>query len=233
MGRIQAQSSKAKIKGKGDIVFCIDVTGSMQNTIDGVKDNLSQFIANLKTGGQTPLDWRAKAIGFRDTEVDTTPFVGLENSWATTEDEFLAQLDKLEADGGDDTAETLLDALYKIFKLQDWDDSRHKMIVIFTDAPTKPQLNPSVVEAGEDTSYNTLVNLGITGRFKIYYYGPVDSIITELDKALPRMSIHPCDDLNALSPEEFKDIIAGLAKTLSQASSGVVAAQSSGSGAES
>lgn len=230
MGRIQAQSSKAKIKGKGDIVFCIDVTGSMQNTIDGVKDNLAQFIANLKTDGQVPLDWRAKAIGFRDTEVDAIPFVGLENSWATTEGEFLAQLDKLEADGGDDAAETLMDALYKIFKLQDWDDSRHKMIVVFTDAPTKPQLNPSVIESGEDASYNTVANLGIEGSYKVYYYGPVDSIITELDKAMPKMSIHPCDDLNSLSAAEFKDIISGLAKTLSQASAGVVAAQTTSGG---
>jgi Mg-chelatase subunit ChlD len=228
MARIQGQGSKVKIKGKGDIVFCIDVTGSMQNTIDGVKDNLSQFIANLKTGGQTPLDWRAKAIGYRDTEVDAASFVGLDNSWATTEAEFLAQLDKLEADGGGDPPETLLDALYKIFKLDDWDDSRHKMVVIFTDAPTKPQLNSSVIEPGEDPNYNTVAALGLEGRFKVFYYGPVDSIITELNKVMPRMSIHPCDDLNSLSADEFKDIIAGLAKTLSQASTGVVAGQSTG-----
>ncbi|RLB71920.1 MAG: hypothetical protein DRH04_00680 [Deltaproteobacteria bacterium] len=228
MARIQGQSSKVKIKGKGDIVFCIDVTGSMQNTIDGVKNNLSQFVANLKTGGQTPLDWRAKAIGYRDTEIDATPFVGLDNSWATTEKEFLAQLAKLEADGGGDTAETLLDALYKIFKLEDWDDSRHKMVVVFTDAPTKPQLNSTVIEPGEDPSYNTVAALGTDGHFKLFYYGPVDSIITELDKAMPKMSIHPCDDLNSLAADEFKDIIAGLAKTLSQASSGVVAAQTTG-----
>ncbi len=228
MPRVQAQSSKVKIKGKGDIVFCIDVTGSMQNTIDGVKENLSQFIANLKTEGQTPLDWRAKAIGYRDTEVDATPFVGLDNSWATTEEEFLNQLSKLKADGGEDTPETLLDALYKIFKLEDWDNKRHKMVVIFTDAPTKPQLNPSVIEPGEDPSYNTVAGLGTNGHFKLFYYGPIDSVITELSKAIPKMSIHPCDDLNSLSAEEFKDIISSLAKTLSQSSSHVVAGKSNG-----
>ena len=105
-----------KAKGVVDLVFLIDATGSMQPCIDALKDNISTFIDSLTTRGpnnENPIKhWRAKAVGYRDFKCDSIPFV--DNPFVEDAGQLKAQLAKLEATGGGDEPESLLDALYKV-----------------------------------------------------------------------------------------------------------------------
>ena len=57
-----------KTKGVVDIVFLLDVTGSMQPCIDALKNNIATFIDALTTkapNNDNPVKhWRAKAVGY-------------------------------------------------------------------------------------------------------------------------------------------------------------------------
>lgn len=228
MGRISQAQATVKSKGKGDIVFCIDSTGSMQPCIDGVKAHVQDFVRNLKTDGQTPLDWRAKVVGFRDVWVDADPLVGLENPWVTDEAGIKGQLDMLIADGGGDSDESLLDAFYKIITVTAWEPDRHRIVVLFTDAPSKPEMNPSTLGGQGDLTVNTVLDAALTEHIKVFYFGPQCSTLEPLEKDLPK-SVFEYVEGAGLTTVDFKNILSQLAKTVSMAASrGVVAGKSSG-----
>ena len=65
--QIKQKSGPVKMKGVADIVLCFDCTGSMTDIINSVKNNVDKLIDGLKT--YTDLDWRARAMGYRDFEV--------------------------------------------------------------------------------------------------------------------------------------------------------------------
>src|SRR5688500_1895187 len=63
---------RAKTKGVADIVFLIDVSGSMAPIIDALRRNIEMFIDSLSHGdanNAAPVkDWRGKVMGYRDIE---------------------------------------------------------------------------------------------------------------------------------------------------------------------
>src|SRR5688500_16258060 len=65
-------AARAKTKGVADIVFVVDVSGSMKPCIDALRVNIEAFIDSLGKGegnNNPPVkDWRAKVVGFRDVE---------------------------------------------------------------------------------------------------------------------------------------------------------------------
>lgn len=139
-----------KTKGVVDIVFLIDVTGSMQHCIDALKANISAFIDTLTTksvNNESPVKhWRAKCVGFRDYKCDRVPFEDapfVEDAAALR-----SQLNALHAEGGGDEPESLLDALYKVSTMPSTDKTSQtldpfqwryrsqaaRVVVAFTDA---------------------------------------------------------------------------------------------------
>ena len=65
-------SARPKTKGVADIVFLIDVSGSMKPCIDALRTNIEAFIDSLSKGegnSAPPVsDWRGKVVGYRDVE---------------------------------------------------------------------------------------------------------------------------------------------------------------------
>jgi hypothetical protein len=108
--------SSSKVKGVVDIVFVIDITGSMQHCIDALKENISTFIDSLTTPGsnvESPVNhWRAKVVGYRDYRCDDIPLV--DNPFVEDSTSLKMQLTRLSAEGGGDEPESLLDALYVV-----------------------------------------------------------------------------------------------------------------------
>jgi len=109
----------SKVKGVVDIVFLIDITGSMQHCIDALKENIATFVDSL-TGkdpnNELPVKhWRAKAVGFRDYTCDTVPLE--DNPFVEDAATLKAQLAILSASGGGDEPESLLDAIYKVSRM--------------------------------------------------------------------------------------------------------------------
>jgi hypothetical protein len=149
------QSSLAAPRGLSyavDIVFCIDVTGSMTPIIDQVKANALRFYddvqSNLTTKGKNVDQLRVRVIGFRDfvadgaAALDESPFFTLPDDRA----DFSAFVNGLVAEGGGDAPESGLEAVALSID-SPWTttgDRRRQVIVVWTDQPAQP-LNPSVL----------------------------------------------------------------------------------------
>ena len=137
-----------------DIVFCIDVTGSMTPIIDAVKANALGFYddvqANLTEKGKNVAQLRVRVIAFRDFVADgaaaleESPFYTLPDDRAG----FSEFVNGLIAQGGGDAPESGLEAVALAIN-SPWTttgDRRRQVIVVWTDQPAQP-LDPSVVPA--------------------------------------------------------------------------------------
>ena len=143
------QSSKTAPRGLSyavDIVFCIDVTGSMTPIIDQVKENALRFYddvqSNLTAKGKNVDQLRVRVIAFRDfaadgaAALDESPFFTLPDDRA----DFSAFVNGLVAEGGGDAPESGLEAVALAID-SPWTtsgDRRRQVIVVWTDQPAQP-----------------------------------------------------------------------------------------------
>ena len=110
-------SQQPKVKGIADIAFLLDATGSMGPCINAVKQNIKTFITTMTTpnpnGGAVVKEWRAKIVGYRDLDYSDFPAY-IDNNFVSSVSELEGQLNALQADGGGDEPETLLESLYRL-----------------------------------------------------------------------------------------------------------------------
>jgi hypothetical protein len=129
-----------------DIVYCIDLTSSMQPIIDKVKQTAltlhSELQNVMRNNYQRSIkQLRIKVIGFRDVYVDGPKSFEVSDFFDLPyeADEFKNFVDKLEAKGGGDVPESALEACAMAMQ-SDWcttiDSSIRKrhIVVLFTDA---------------------------------------------------------------------------------------------------
>ena len=137
-----------------DIVFCIDVTGSMDPIIDAVKTNALRFYDDVQTNlvakGKNVDELRVRVVAFRDLAADgeaaiqESPFYRLPDERSA----FSGFFDGLVAEGGGDAPESGLEAVALAMNSQ-WTnrgDRRRQVVVVWTDQPAKP-LDPTLVPA--------------------------------------------------------------------------------------
>ena len=149
--QVPCQNGQSSMDYTGDMVFCIDATGSMEDTsgrhtkiINMVKQNALNFysdLTNAMTAKRKAIrQLRVRVIAFRDYIADgeqamlVTDFFNLPQQ----SEEFEACINSIHADGGGDIPEDGLEALAYAIK-SDWTtDSAKKrhVIVVWTDAPT-------------------------------------------------------------------------------------------------
>ena len=139
-----AQSSLAAPRGLSyavDIVFCIDVTGSMNPIIDAVKANALGFYddvqTNLTAKGKNVAQLRVRVVAFRDFVADgdaaleESPFFTLPADRGSFSD----FVNGLVAQGGGDAPESGLEAVALAIN-SPWTttgDRRRQVIVVWTD----------------------------------------------------------------------------------------------------
>ncbi len=137
-----------------DIVFCIDVTGSMTPILDAVKANALRFYEDVQTNltakGKIVDELRVRVVAFRDLIADgeaalaESPFFLLPAEQAGFSD-FVGGL---RAEGGGDAPESGLEAVALAVN-SDWTtrgDRRRQVVVVWTDQPAHP-LDPTAVPA--------------------------------------------------------------------------------------
>jgi von Willebrand factor type A domain len=137
-----------------DIVFCIDVTGSMDPIIDAVKTNALRFYDDVQTNlvakGKNVDELRVRVVAFRDLAADgdaaiqESPFYRLPDDRSS----FSGFVDGLVAEGGGDAPESGLEAIALAMNSQ-WTsrgDRRRQVVVVWTDQPAHP-LDPALVPA--------------------------------------------------------------------------------------
>ena len=139
-----------------DIVFLMDATRGMAGCIQTVKTCLPSFFEELtdRTATDYPTvgDWRAKVVGFRDFETDGADGWFADNPFTRDLAELQRQFDALEARGGGERDDSLLDAIYAVVSaskskrgtedLGMWRDCHDaaRTLVVFADAPCKPAM---------------------------------------------------------------------------------------------
>ncbi len=107
-----------------DFVFLVDVTGTMQAYINGVKNNIENFVAALRNRG---IEYRLGLILFSDI---------VEQVYQPTTDvkEFLGWLNKVFASGGFDEKENALEAIREGLGMK-WNPAANRVLVMVSDAP--------------------------------------------------------------------------------------------------
>ena len=112
-------------KPEVDFIIVFDITGSMEDEIQGVKAKIADFADSVKDAG---FDYRLSLVTFKDRIVKGdygfTENVNLFKRW----------LSSLSASGGGDTPEAALDALMYAMKLPARRDAM-KVFILVTDAP--------------------------------------------------------------------------------------------------
>jgi hypothetical protein len=184
-----APQSRAKTKGVADIVFVVDISGSMAPCIDALRQNIEAFVDSLSRGdanNAAPVkDWRAKVVGYRDFEAadsEGLPWI-VDNSFVRDTGELKAQLAGLQANGGGDEPESLLDALYKIATMEAtakgaqtveagkwrYRSDAARVVVVFTDASFKETMGIPEAKGG---SLQDVANVVMANRIILSVFAP-------------------------------------------------------------
>ncbi len=188
-----APQARAKTKGVADLVFLIDLTGSMAPCIDALRKNIETFIDSLSKGdgnSAAPVrDWRGKVVGYRDIESGATDGVPwfVDNPFVRDVAALKAQLASVKAEGGGDEPESLLDALYKVASMpaipkgsQAEDPSKWRyrsdaarVVIVFTDASFKETMSIPEAKGGslQDVANVVMANRIILSLFATNFEG--------------------------------------------------------------
>ncbi len=112
-------------KPKVDFIFVFDITGSMEEEIEGVKEKAKDFADFVRSAG---FDCRFSLVTFKDRVI--------KGNYGFTSNvyEFKRWLSSLSAKGGGDMPEAALDALVYAMRLPVRKDAQ-KVLILITDAP--------------------------------------------------------------------------------------------------
>ena len=237
-----APQTRARTKGVADVVFLIDVSGSMAPIIDALRKNIEAFVDSLSTGdanNAAPVrDWRGKVVGYRDIEAahaegmewfEDNPFVRDTSALKT-------QLAALRAQGGGDEPESLLDALYKVASMEatakgaqseDANKWRYRsdaarVVVVFTDASFKETMSLPEAKGGalQDVANMVMANRIILSLFAPNFEGY--DRLSQIDKSewevVEYEGLSPQEALRKFTedPQNFRTTLKQLAASVSR-----------------
>lgn len=234
------QESLDKKKGIPDIVFLLDASGSMKECIQAVTQNISTFVDTLSAsdanGGVLIKDWRIRVLAYRDRLADGSYWF-IDNPFTSDIAEVKSQLAAMEAKGGGDEPESLLDAMYT---LTQWSAAekgatasptgwRHRhdatrVVVIFTDASCHPTFKTA---AGTDGSVDDLIQAYHANKLKVVMYAPEAPLYADLS-AMNGLEFDPVGKLGenpvqalrdyTSNADNFRKVMEALAKSIATAS---------------
>jgi len=184
-----APQARAKTKGVADLVFVVDVSGSMAPCIDALRTNIEAFIDSLSRGDGNNVapvrDWRGKVVGYRDiesAESEGLPWI-VENPFVRDVGALKSQLAALKAEGGGDEPESLLDTLYKVASMQAspkgsqseepekwrYRSDAARVVIVFTDASFKETMSIPDAKGG---SLQDVANVVMANRIILSLFAP-------------------------------------------------------------
>lgn len=216
--QIRQKTGQVKMKGVADIVFCFDCTGSMTEIINSVKNNVDKLIDGFKT--YTDLDWRARAMGYRDFEMEDEEYLINDKPFVENDEAALkAQIGSIEAKeytGGDDP-ESTLDAIWYAACKSDWRSNCHKIVVVFTDEASKGVNEKTIADIpGADADLDVLAQELNVNHIKLFLWGKKDPLYDVLQK-IPRADIVQLEDPeNDFKNMNFDKVMEQLGKTISE-----------------
>lgn len=212
---IQQRTGDAKVKGVADVVFLFDCTGSMAPYIENVKDNVASLIKGFNGTPNVKLDWRVRAMGYKDFFVDKDYLIN-DFDFTDNADSFANdQLARLDADGGGDEKESALDAIWYALKKSDWRPRCTKVIVVFTDAGTKGVHSKTMDELGVVDEVSYLQQELMKNKIQLFMYCKTDPIYEQLHQT-ERAHIYQYDNPGEeLLTSDFGELLEVIGKTVS------------------
>ena len=109
-------------------------------------------------------------------------------------------------------------------KKSEWRPNAKHSVIVFTDAPAKPEMHSSTVESGEDKTVGNILHSFANDRLSmLYIYAPKENnpIVGELEM-IPRSKIYYVDEhgdkYEGLKNLDFQKVLEDLAKTISGSS---------------
>ena len=115
-----------------DLIFVIDLTGSMRDDIDEVKAQASEIVDNI---AESIPDYRIAIVGYRDFGDDP---MFEDYAFSKNKKEILDNINSLTVHGGGDFPEAVYEALMRAILTEEigpWRDGVAKKIILMGDAP--------------------------------------------------------------------------------------------------
>jgi len=161
----------------------------MAPCIDALRRNIEVFIDSLSRGdannAASVKDWRGKVVGYRDIETSDAeglPWI-LDNPFVRDAGALKAQLGSLQANGGGDEPESLLDALFKVASMEAtpkgaqgedpakwrYRSDAARVVIVFTDAPFKETMSLPEAKGG---SLQDVANVVMANRIILSLFAP-------------------------------------------------------------
>jgi Mg-chelatase subunit ChlD len=123
-----------------DLIFCIDVTGSMEDDIASVKAAAANIVDTIAAKNK---DYRVALIAYRDWD-DSMGYSMFEDyAFSTDKGAIIANINSLSVGGGDDTPEAVFEVLMRAIDstaVGGWRNNVNKQVILMGDAPPH---NPS------------------------------------------------------------------------------------------
>ncbi|WP_201835071.1 vWA domain-containing protein [Microvirga zambiensis] len=231
-----------------DIVFLVDVSGSMSPCIDALRRNIEAFIDSLSRGdanNAAPVrDWRGKVVGYRDIEAAQGEGLSwiVDHPFVRDAGALKAQLGTLQANGGGDEPESLLDALYKVASMEAvpkgsqtedpakwrYRSDAARVVIVFTDASFKETMSLPEAKGG---SLQDVANLVMANRIILSLFAPnfegYDRL-SQIDKSewevVEYEGLNPQEALQKFTsdPVNFRNTLKQLAASVSRSAATVV-----------
>lgn len=215
-----------------DIVFCVDVTGSMTPILDAVKANALRFYGdvqnNLVNKGKNVDELRVRVVAFRDFAADgdaamqESPFFAL----PADQEDFSAFVNGLVAEGGGDAPESGLEAV-SLAMTSPWTtrgDRRRQVIVVWTDHHAQPLSAEMLPEAYRgrvpadfsaltDTWEDTQGALGSSSK-RLILFAPDGPGWSDISSVWENVVHHPSRAGGGLSDVDYGTIIESIGNSV-------------------
>lgn len=212
---IVQKTGATKVKGVADVVFVFDCTASMSPYLDAMKKNVAALVKGFNATPQVKLEWRVRAMGFRDMTCDEESMI---DGFRFTDDvdTFVnKQLSAITLSGGGDYEESALDAIWYALKRTNWRSPCQKAIVLFTDAGTKPVHTQTQKKLGVLPELDYLIQELMKERIILFIYGPHDPAFEQLGR-MEKANVNLYDDVkDILAETAFSDLLTAIGKTVS------------------
>jgi von Willebrand factor type A domain len=228
----QAPAATKGLRYAVDIVFCIDVTGSMTPILDRVKSNALRFYddvqKNLTDKGKNVDELRVRVIAFRDFKADgeaalqESPFFSLPEEQTS----FADFVRGLVPEGGGDAPESGLEAVALAIH-SPWTtsgDRRRQVIVVWTDSPAQALDSGTVPGAYADRipkDFSALTDLweneqGVmrSSSKRLILFAPDGPGWTDISGVWENVLHHPSKAGEGLSDVDYGTIIDSIANSV-------------------
>ncbi|MEM1093627.1 MAG: VWA domain-containing protein [Bacteroidota bacterium] len=153
---------------QADVVFVLDVSGSMGNEIAAVRSNIVEFADSLTQRG---IDYRLGLVAFRDAVTEVSNFTD-------DVDSFRGVVGRQTASGGGDRPENSLDAIDRAAQFA-FRPTAQRVLIWITDADYYEGTTDTRTQHTAESIVGTLLREGITlysignTRFQTDFYDPV------------------------------------------------------------